>query len=398
MKDKSLNKIKISVFTIAFVLGLNIAGIAPILGVLNKQFTQGTSGIQLLQTISQVLVMVGAMAIGWMTTKMSKKKLILIGFAILLVFGCLPFFLGEYETIFFSRLLMGFGFGIISPLNAAIIAEFVEYDKRPAYLGLHVTGMGIGAFVVNLLGGFLGSFGYQYYFLIHLEILIAIFIIIKALPEGKLNKNLNHKNMKLNSKVYKISGIAFFDSLFITAFTTNIGIYLADLFKAGSGITGIANGTNAIFALLSGMLFAKVTGILKKHTLPASVFIGAAAYIVLIVSKDNMIGILVGSAFVGIALSSFMAMATLLLSNFVETDAVAKANGVFNVFNGCGGLLSPIIINYVCKVVLGSDSVTNIYMVSIIGMLLLGCITYVFVLKNEENSVEEEKKIKIIHE
>lgn len=398
MKNKSLNKIKISVFTIAFVLGLNIAGIAPILGVLNEQFTQGTSGIQLLQTISQVLVMAGAMAIGWMTTKMSKKKLILIGFSILVVCGCLPFFVGKYEVIFLSRLLMGFGFGIVSPLNTAIIAEYVQYDKRPAYLGLHVTGMGIGAFVVNLLGGFLGSFGYQYYFLIHLEILIAIFIIIKALPAGNLDKSLSDKNMKLNSKVYKISAIAFFDSLFITVFTTNIGIYLADLFKAGSGIAGIANGINAIFALLSGMLFAKVTGILKKHTLPLSVLVGAAAYIVLIVFKNSIIGIFVGCAFAGISLSSFMAMATLLLSSFVETDAVAKASGVFNVFNGCGCLLSPILVNYISKVALGSDSVTNIYMVSIVGMLVIGCMTYIFVFKNEENQIEQEKKIKIVHE
>lgn len=398
MKDKSLTKIKISVFTIAFVLGLNIAGIAPILGLLNEQFEQGTSGIQLLQTISQILVMAGAMTIGWMTTKVTKKKLILIGFTILIVCGCLPFLFGEYGIIFFSRLLMGFGFGIISPLNTAIIAEYVDYEKRAAYLGLHVTGMGIGAFVVNLFGGFLGSFGYQYYFLIHLEILLAIFIIIKALPEGKLDKNINNKNMKMNDKVYKISTIAFFDSLFITVFTTNIGIYLVDLFKAGSGIAGIANGISAIFALVSGILFAKVAGILKKHTLPFSVFIGAISYMLLIVFKHSIIGIFIGCAFAGIALSSFMAMATLLLSSFVETEAVAKASGVFNVFNGCGCLLSPIVVNYISKFTLGSDSVGNIYMVSIVGMLILGVITYIFVLKGEEKDTVSEKKIKIIRE
>ena len=398
MKNKSLTNIKISVFTIAFVLGLNIAGIAPILGLLNEQFEQGTSGIQLLQTISQVLVMVGAMAIGWMTTKVTKKNLILIGFTILVVCGCLPFFIGQYAAIFCSRLLMGFGFGIISPLNTAIIAEYVEYEKRASYLGLHVIGMGIGAFIVNLLGGFLGSFGYQYYFLIHLEILAAIFIIIKALPEGKLDKNINNKNMKLNGNVYQISTIAFFDSLFITVFTTNIGIYLVDLFKAGSGIAGIANGVSAIFALISGMLFAKVSGILKKHTLPFSVFIGAAAYVVLIAFRSSMIGIFIGCAFAGIALSSFMAMATLLLSSFVETEAVAKASGVFNVFNGCGCLLSPIVVNYISKFTLGSDSVGNIYMVSIVGMLILGVITYAFALKVEEKHTVSEKKIKIIHE
>lgn len=397
MKNKSLNKIKISVFTIAFVLGLNIAGIAPILGVLNEQFSQGKSGIQLLQTISQVLVMIGAISIGWMTTKLSKKVLVLIAFTILLVFGCVPFFFKGYGFIFFSRLLMGFGFGIISPLSTAIIAEYVEYDKRASYLGLHVTGMGIGAFVVNLLGGFLGSFGYKYYFLIHLEIIIAIFIIIKFLPEGSIDKNLKYNNIKLNSNVYKISMITFLGSLFITAFTTSIGIYLVDLFKAGSGVAGLANAISAIFALLSGILFAKFTKIFKKHTLPLSILAGALSYLLLIVLKNNIIGVFVGCALSGISLSSFMAITTLLLSNFVETDAVAKASGIFNVFNGCGCLLSPIVVNYLGKVILGSDNVINIYMISIVGLLVLCCISYVFVFKNEAREIAS-KKIKIIHE
>lgn len=397
MRDKSLDKIKISVFAIAFILGLNVAGIAPILGVLNEQFSQGKSGVQLLQTISQVLIIVGGITIGWMTTKLSKKKLVLIGFSILMVFGCLPFFLKGYNYIFFSRLLMGFGFGIISPLNTAIIAEYVEYDKRAAYLGLHVTAMGIGAFVANLLGGFLGSFGYKYYFLIHLEILVAIFIIIKNLPDGGKDTYVNNENMNLNSKVYKLSGIAFFNSIFTTVFLTNIGIYLNDLFKGGSSISGIATGINAIFALLAGMLFAKVIGVLKKHTLPFAVFISAAAYIILITLRSSMIGILLGCSLAGASLTLFMAMATLLVSNYVEKEAVAKASGVFNVFNSLGCLLSPIVVNYIGKIILGSDSVINIFIVSIVGSLVLGCITYMFVLKNETREVVT-KKIKIAHE
>lgn len=47
MKDK--NRIGLSIFLIAFAFGLNITGIAPILGVLNQLYeSKGTSAVQLL--------------------------------------------------------------------------------------------------------------------------------------------------------------------------------------------------------------------------------------------------------------------------------------------------------------------------------------------------------------
>jgi MFS family permease len=108
--------------------------------------------------------MLGSLMIGWMTPKLSKKLIATMGLLIIGVFGIMPFFWEGYYLMFLSRFLIGFGFGIVSPMNLAIIAEFFKPEERAAYMGLHVVGMGIGTMVSNLLGGILASTGCRYYF------------------------------------------------------------------------------------------------------------------------------------------------------------------------------------------------------------------------------------------
>ncbi len=151
-------KIAGAILLIAFTFGFNITGIAPILGVLNIRYAaHGTSGVQLLQTIPYALLMVGSLMIGWLTLHFSKKKLALAGLAIVGICGTAPFFTDSYMVLLASRILIGFGFGIISPINTAIVAEFFEPAERAKYLGLHVVGMGLGSMTGNLLGGALAG-------------------------------------------------------------------------------------------------------------------------------------------------------------------------------------------------------------------------------------------------
>lgn len=141
VKIMNRKKIAVSIFMIAFAFGLNITGIMPILGILNKQYAaQGTSAVQILQTIPYALLMAGSLVIGWLTSKFSKRNIAMAGLTVIGICGILPFFLNGYGMLLVSRILIGFGFGITSPINTAIVAEFFQPNERPAYLGLHVVG------------------------------------------------------------------------------------------------------------------------------------------------------------------------------------------------------------------------------------------------------------------
>ncbi len=378
-------KVAVSIFLIAFAFGLNIVGISPVLAVINTKYqSYGTSAIQLLQTIPYLLLMVGSLMIGWLTTKITKKKIALIGLAIIGICGVLPFFSESFAVLVISRVLIGFGFGITSPMNTAIAAEMIPEEDRAAYMGLHVVGMGIGTMVGSMLGGVLAGISYKNYYLIYLVPFIAMVGVQLLLAETPAVKTEKAVGMKMNSTVYIISFASFVHTLFINAYSTNIGIYIADHISDNASLAGMVTAVNAAFALLTGMFFSKISAKLKSFTLPFSILIAAVGY-GLVLTVNGMAGVLIVSALCGVSLSCFMAIGSYLISISVEPEAVAKASGVFAVIGGIGGLIAPIFMGNAANLVLGENTASNQFIIAFFGMLIFGVIASFVFLRKKKN-------------
>ena len=131
---KTKNRIAVSVFITAFAFGLNITGVLPILGILNEKYQQyGTGMVQQLQTMPYLMLIVGSLLVGWLTTRISKKKIVITGLIVIGICGMLPFFLENFLILVMTRLLIGFGFGIVGPMNTAIITEFFPPEESILY-------------------------------------------------------------------------------------------------------------------------------------------------------------------------------------------------------------------------------------------------------------------------
>jgi Arabinose efflux permease len=380
MKQKSNNSIKISIFSIAFVLGLNITGVAPILGMLDIAFKEeGANAIQTLQTVPYFLLMVASIFVGWLVTKISKRRIVLLGLVIIAFVGTSPFLADSFSFMMISRILIGFGFGIVSPLNAAIISDFFEGKDRAALMGLHVTGMGIGSIFINIVGGMLGNFGYQKFFLVHLIALAVFIIVIYQLPDTGAQVPSTTQKLKLNKMVFELSLISFFHTLFITAFMTNIATHILQNLNGSSALTGIVTAVQGGFALLVGFNFSRISSTLKRNTLPFAIFAAGLGYLSVVVLPNNILGILFGSACLGISLSCFMAQASYIISISVPQIAIALANGVFAVVGGIGGLLSPIILNSLAGSIFKNMSTSGVFIICAIGMFILAICSYILV-------------------
>jgi MFS family permease len=367
----------ITVFLIAFSLGLNVMGISPILGVLNQRYEYlSVSAVQLLQTIPYALLIVGSLIICRLTLLFSKKRIVIFGLVIIGVFGILPFFNSSYSVLLTARIIIGLGFGLVSPLNTAIISEFIEVEKRPAYMGLHVVGMGVGALTGNLLGGFIAAVNYKYFYLVYSIAFISIIVVVLSMLETPPVGKSQRAGIKMNKKVYLISLVSFAHTLFITTFNTNIGIYILEKIHGDTAVTGTVIAVNAVFALGTGLSFSFLSRILGKWTLTASVLFGAAGYGVLLL-LPNMAGVFIGSALCGISLSCFMARGSFLISTYVKQEAVAKAGGIFAIFGGIGGLLSPVILQAGITSFLKYNITVSQFLLSFLGMAVL-CIIIFF--------------------
>ena len=66
-------------------------------------------------------------------------------------------------------------------------------------------------------------------------------------------------------------------------------------------------------------------------------------------------------------------------------EAVAKASGVFSIIGGIGGLIAPIFMGNVAKIVLGENTAGNQFVIAFFGMLIFGVIAVVIMIKKKEN-------------
>ncbi|MDD3402501.1 MAG: MFS transporter [Hespellia sp.] len=369
-----------SVLIAAFAYGLNITGISPVLGLLNEKYTSyGTSMVQLLQTIPYLLIIVGSLNVGWLTTKISKKRIELLAMGIIGMCGIIPFFTESFPAIMISRFLIGYGFGLMGPMNTAIVTEFLPAEEMAPYLGLNVVGMGIGTMVGNLIGGFLAGFGYRYFFLVYVIAFIGMIGIRLVLTETAPVAAESYSNAKLNNMIFILAFVSLMHSLFINAYNTNIGIYILKNITENPSATGVVTAFNAAFALMVGLLFGRIFGLLKRFTLPFSVLAAVAGYgAVLLI--PGMAGVYTASALCGISLSCFMAISSYLISVSVEQEAVAKAAGVFSIAGGIGGLIAPVVLGNSARV-LGGNSAENQFIVALLGMLVLTIIVTIITMK-----------------
>jgi MFS family permease len=273
--------------------------------------------------------------------------------------------------------VIGLGFGLVSPLNTAIISEFIEEKDRPAYMGLHVVGMGIGALTGNLLGGIIAEFQYQYFYLVYSIAFVSITGVLFFMTETPPKEKIEHSGMKMNGRVYFPSLASFFYTLFNTAFSTNIGIFIIRAIGGDTALTGTVIAVNAAFALGMGLSFSFVSKILGRWTLAASILLGAAGYGALL-WLPPMINIFTGSALCGLSLSCFMAQGSFLISTAVKQEAVAKAGGIFAIFGGIGGLLSPVILEFGTGLFQGQSTAGSQFLISFAGMTVL-CILLILV-------------------
>ena len=370
-------KIAGSLFLTAFVVGLNITGVAPVLGMIKEQYgNYGMQGIQFLQTLPYVLLTAGSLMVGWLTARFSKKKVAVAGMIFIGIFGVLPCFSLGFESLILSRFLIGFGFGILSPMNTAIITEFFRPEERAGYLGLHVVGMGAGSIAGNFLGGVLAGYGYRYFYLVYAVAFAAMAGVWLLLPETKPEKGIRARSGKLTPAVYELSALSLLHTMFITSYSTNLAIYISKFTDNAAMLTGTATTVNAALALLVGIFFGRLSGFLKRYTLAFSIFAAAVGLLVL-EWFPALPGIYLGSAFCGTSLSCFMAQCSYLISTSVEKEAVAKASGVFAVIGAVGGFMSPLVIGNIAGLLPGGNIAENQFVLSGLGMVVLGVLVLI---------------------
>lgn len=365
MKNAKKARILITIVCISLIQGLQYC-VSPVLGEIQTMYPKASpTMIQLLVTVPSLPSMVMAVISGWLVVKISKKKLLLAGCFIAGVAGVLPFLSDSFEMLFFSRAFYGVGLGIALVMNTSVVAEFFEGQERVAAMGIQSAAIGASLILVNATGGFLGRMGFQYSCLLNVAGFLSMILIFVCLPDTGKVKLSGENKITLNRAVVRLSVFMLLETLFVSAYTTNIAMHVSQNLTTDSGISGTLSGIFSASQLIVGLILGLVVQRTKQYTLPMAMSFLGIGGVLIVLFPGSFVLLGIGSMFCGLSQGIFVPQASVELTSSVPPASVTIATAVFSCMMNFGQLVSPVVLNTSSRLALGEESTKNAFTVMI---------------------------------
>lgn len=329
---------------------------------------------------------------GYLTDKMDKKWLMVIGFALYTltsVFGC------AVENVYYIAacrcLATGAGWGLTSTAAFAIIADLYEDEnKRGTVNGWYNASMALMGAALSFIGGILAVTAWQNAFRtywINVPILIMLIVFLPSLPPKKdaaaESKAVSSASGKDLTGWYKPL-IPIIIQVLVVASCYYVIAYMISVFVADAGIgneafSGTLSSVGTIFSFLANLVFGLYYAKLKKATgLPSFLVLGAGFLLMGLVPTRgvSMVCCALMGAFWGIFYSFFYTETTVV----VPEEKQGTALGIINAVNG----LCMVVCTYgvtALEGVMGTESIVPLFPILGVLCLLIAAFAAVLVIR-----------------
>jgi len=215
--------------------------------------------------IPMLIVALFAMIAGAISDRIGRKWLLVGASALYALIGTAPLYLESLESIFASRIALGFAEAVVMVTGVALIGDFFKGAQRERLLALQTTAASASAVALNFAGGALGEFGWRmpfwgYTFGLVLAISAAIFLWEpKRRTAADIAAEAATDHDAIKTQPIMITFTCILAVLMGIAFLV-VPIHFSDLFAAigetSTGKTGPAFGLNSLGVIIGTITFA----------------------------------------------------------------------------------------------------------------------------------------------
>lgn len=293
-----------------FFIAMGVGTITPALNSIMLAFPDlSVSTIYLTSTLPSLMCIPATLFAGAVAgSKVKFKTLGIIGVALFVIGGAIPFFMTDFTMILIARAIFGIGLGIISPIGNAIIIGLYEGEKQASLLGIGTVMMNVGGIILQFLGGALAGIGWNYAFLPHLLGILTLLLVMFFLPEPE---KIEHPEGTEKPKIIIkpsiwIVAILFGVVMFIDyPMLMGMSTFLANNSIGGPTTAAIVLAFFTVGGMIGGAVFASVFKFAKRFTVGIGLLFMAVAYL-FVLYTGNVALITIGAAFEGIGFSILM--------------------------------------------------------------------------------------------
>lgn len=343
--------LKPAIISISMATVMAGAAISPALGVIAKAFPEASpTMIKLILTAPAFTIIPFTFLTSYLTTKLPKRTIVMIGLVIYLIGGIGPQFMPTIELLILFRLVLGAGVGVLMPLSESLIYDYFTGIERTKMMGYNAGFSNFGGIITMLLAGGLATLGWQLPFYVYLLGLIIFVLVFFYLPKGEIQQPPQHeKKLKIPLAVYGYSLAMGAIMLAHYAVATNMALYLEQTNLGGPALAGAVVSFVTIGGMITSLLLVQIESILKKFLIPAMLLAMGLSFSFM--SFTNSVPLLMISVcFIGFAQGALFPTLTMKALNIVKIHQTDKAIAVSTAFIFSGQFLSPLVLDSICKI------------------------------------------------
>ncbi|MFD1174823.1 MFS transporter [Paenibacillus puldeungensis] len=378
----------------AYLIAMGAISISSALSAISADFPQYSDlTIQMLSTLPPLFIMIGNLVAPAIANKLSKKRTILLG-CLLFAVGMLPMWIQGFAFLMSTRVIIGFGIGIMMPLSTSLIfTHATSPEQAQKGVGLQQCGGGVGMLFMSLVGAALVTVSWHRIFLVHVIGLVAFLLVLIFCPQDHPETEAQEKSETGFSKGTVYVCVIMF--IYLIFFNPHASILPFKLAQDGfgdkvAGVTGIALSLMVVGVTVGGLLMAAVVKVLKNYTLPVGLIM-AVVGMLLCGLKNGGSGIIIAGSLIvglgmGLAVGSLMGMAGATAKG---PQYVAFATSMAGIAMTLGQFVCLYITVPITKAVFGSGwTYDNVYVVCGIALAILVVVTFINSLKEKHPEVE----------
>lgn len=371
--------IKPTILSLSLLTVMSGAAIAPGLAKIAMAFPESSpTAIKFILTVPAIFIIIFSMLSGWLCTKVTKRKVLLLGLLIYLIGGVGGGITNSIGSLLVFRGLLGVGVGLIAPLSTGLVADFYYGDERARLMGYSTAASSLGGIISTLAAGFLAAISWRFPFGVYLLGLLVMFLVFVFLPEPAKKQENSGSRPKLPASVYGWGAAAFFFMLAFYAAPMNLAIFMEEKGIGGSAVAGLAISLLTGTGFLGGLVFGRV----KKATasfLPSLLFTLMAVGYFTLSQSTSLVHVLLATSTIGLALGWSLPTIFVGATNAGGDGRGVQTMAVVSCLAYLGQFMSPVVFGII-ENIFGDSSIRFVFYVIAIcfTVLLLGVMSKSF--------------------
>jgi len=392
----------ISILAIYFVSQTAII-VNPAIAAIAAQYPEiPLSTITFVATLTSLITIPCALVAGAMAgTKVKYKTLAVLSIALLAFGGAAAYFATSFPMILVTRLFVGAGIGISTPISSAVVMRVYDEKHTATMNGIGAAMQNIAGVLLQMISGYLVTLSLSYCWLLHLIMIIPLVLVILFFKEPAKAEAAAVAASEKSAPAKAKSKLPIAVIIFSVAYGLTFMCYYPVLIDMSSIVIGenigdaaLAGTIGSMYSLggmLAGFAFGAIYKALgRRFTIPVSMIVITVCMALIAFTKVPallMAGVLIsGFGFFVIWPASIMEFGAIC-----PPERIAFASGLFFAVLNTGSFLASIYLGIVASVSGSADPRIAL----VVGTVIVAVITVIWSLiiigkknKEAENAVE----------